>query len=97
MTNRYDATSAPLIPFALPGGSLQVSVIKPDGTTDNLGSLPLIVQNQLSTAAQDERALFGDASRRWTIYRLTTLNPTFNARTRSTSTATTPINADAAA
>ncbi len=58
MANRYDVTGVPLIPFALPGGSLQVSVVKPDGTTNNYGSLRLR-QSLVSTAAQDESVQFG--------------------------------------
>ncbi len=73
MANRYDETSPPLIPFAQPGGSLQVSVRKPDGTTDNFGSLRM-TQNLLSTAAQDEHTLFGEQSP-VDVYRLTTGDP----------------------
>ncbi len=75
MPNAYDTTAAPLVPFLFPGGRLTGQVIRPSGTRDDLGSAS-IVQNQLSTAALDERALFGRQSP-VDIYQLTTLNPLF--------------------
>ena len=79
LANRYDETGAPLIPFALPGGSLQVSVIKPDGTVDDFGSLRADAK-PVSTAAQDERTLFGTESP-VDVYHLTTGDPRLTAYT----------------
>lgn len=73
MPNRYNRSSAPLIPFLFPGGRMLATVERPDGDVDNLGSIP-ILQNQLSTAALDERERYG-AQSPLDIYRLTTLNP----------------------
>lgn len=73
MPNAYDRDTPPLIPFLFPGGRLTVQVTRPDGAVDNLGSTA-IIQNQLSTAALDERALFGRQTQ-VDIYRLTTRNP----------------------
>jgi hypothetical protein len=75
MPNAYDTTSAPLIPFLFPGGRLVAQVTRPDNTVDDLGSVS-IIQNQLSTAAMDERLLFG-AQSPLDVYRLTTLNQLF--------------------
>jgi hypothetical protein len=72
LPNAYDSVAAPLIPFLFPGGRLNARVTRPDGIVDDLGSLP-ILQNQLSTVAVDERALFGGQSP-VDSYRLTTLN-----------------------
>ena len=77
LPNSYTNDSAPLIPFQFPGGQLEATVTRPNGTVDALGRVD-IVQNQLSTAAQDERALFG-AQSPVDEYRLTTLNPKFSA------------------
>ncbi len=76
MPNAYDHTTMPLIPFLFPGGRLSARIARPDGQLDDLGSAA-IVQNQLSTAAQDERTLFG-AQSPVDIYRLTTLNALFS-------------------
>lgn len=76
MPNAYETTAAPQIPFLFPGGRLNVTVTRPDGEVDNLGSAP-IVQNQLSTSTMDERERFG-ASSPIDVYRLTTLNPVFS-------------------
>jgi hypothetical protein len=73
LPNLYTATSPPLIPFAFPSGELSVQVTRPDGTVTDLGTFP-VLQNQVSTAAQDERTLFG-AQSPVDIYRVTTLNP----------------------
>ncbi len=72
MPNQYAVNDTPLIPFLLPGGRLSARVTRPDGQVDDLGSSP-IVQNQLSTAALDERTRFGEQSP-VDVYRLTTLN-----------------------
>ncbi len=76
LTNSYATGSAPLIPFRFPSGRLQASVVRPDGTVDDLGGAS-ITQNQLSTTAEDERALFGVQSP-LDEYRLTTLDPKFS-------------------
>ncbi len=77
LPNAADTTAPPLVPFLLPNGRLTALVTRPDGTTDDLGSVP-IVQNQLSTPTQDERTLFGSGSLVDT-YRLTTLSPRFGS------------------
>ncbi|MBZ0286223.1 MAG: hypothetical protein K8I30_01310, partial [Anaerolineae bacterium] len=71
MPNAYGLSTAPLIPFFFPNGRLDVAVTKPDGTVLNLNSSAL-VQNRLSTPAEDERLLFG-AQSQVDVYRLTTL------------------------
>jgi hypothetical protein len=81
MPNAYATSSAPLVPFLLPGGRLVVSVTTPDGRTDNLGSTP-ILQNQLSTPTLDERERYSESSP-LDAYRLTTLNPLLRAYTFS--------------
>ncbi|NDJ63013.1 MAG: hypothetical protein GYB67_17975 [Chloroflexi bacterium] len=73
MPNAYDSSTAPLIPFLFPGGRLTITVTRPDGSVDDLGDQP-VLQNQLSTVAADERAIFG-AQTPVDTYRLTTLNP----------------------
>lgn len=75
LPNAIDSSAAPLIPFEFPGGQLVVKVTRPDGTTDELGR-SVIFQNRLSTAAADERAVFGSQSP-VDVYRLTTLNSIF--------------------
>lgn len=75
LPNDYDHSNAPLIPFFFPGGRLSARILRPDGQIDDLGS-SAIVQNQLSTPAQDDRVLFG-ANSPIDIYRLTTLNAGF--------------------
>ena len=77
LTNSYTTSDAPLIPFQFPGGRLQASITRPDGTVDDLGSTG-ILQNQLSTTAQDERTVFG-AQSPLDEFRLATLNPKFSA------------------
>lgn len=70
LSNRYDMTIAPLIPFQFPGGALSVVVTRPDGTQNRFDSLA-VVQNQMSTPAEDEASLFGVQSS-VDIYRLAT-------------------------
>ena len=67
----------PLIPFPFPNGELNLSIVRPDGTVNNVGSAP-IVQNRLASAG-DERVQFGRQSP-INEYHLTTLNPRFSAR-----------------
>lgn len=73
LPNSYYTSTAPLVPFLLPGGRLNATVTRPDGSIDNLGSTP-ILQNQLSTATLNERDRYGEYVP-LDIYRLTTLNP----------------------
>lgn len=75
MPNAYDTSAPPLVPFLFPGGRLSARITRPNGAVDNLGSAS-ILQSRLSTAALDERALFG-AQSPVDVYRLTTLNPAF--------------------
>lgn len=77
MSNAYDRSAAPLVPFLFPGGRLDVRITRPDGQVDTLGGTAL-VQAQLSTPALDERSIFG-AQSPVDIYRLTTLNPVFRS------------------
>jgi hypothetical protein len=76
MPNRYDVTTAPLLPLLFPGGRLSARITRPDGLVDDLGSVPM-VQNQLSTDALDEAEQFGSQSLVDT-YRISTLNPLFS-------------------
>ncbi len=78
LPNAYDSNAAPLIPFDFSGANanasvLHVEVTKPDGTTVDLGELP-ILQSALSTAALNERTVFG-AQSPVDMYRLTTYDP----------------------
>lgn len=77
--NSFYQAVPPLIPFAFDSGELTVSVTRPDGTQDDLGSVP-IVQNRLGTAERIESAAFG-ADSPLDIYRLTTLDPRLTAYT----------------
>lgn len=61
LPNRYDTAAAPLIPFDLTTGTWTVTVTRPDGVTDDLGAFPLS-QIVFSTAARDDRALFGPSA-----------------------------------
>ena len=78
LPNAYDSNAAPLIPFDFSGANanasvLRVEITKPDGTTVDLGELP-ILQAALSTAALNERTQFG-AQSPVDMYRLTTYDP----------------------
>ncbi|NWF70901.1 MAG: hypothetical protein HXY40_17590 [Chloroflexi bacterium] len=73
MPNSYDTSAAPLLQILL--GRLEARITAPDGETQNLGSVQ-IVQNQLSTSAEDERDVFGRYAP-LDVYRVTTLNPQF--------------------
>lgn len=75
LPNRYDSNVPPLLPLLFPNGRINVTIQRPDGSTDNLASAP-IIQNMLSTAALDEKVRFGEQSQ-VDIYRLTTLNNSF--------------------
>ncbi len=77
MPNAYDSSGAGVLPLLLPGGRLSAAVLKPDGETDDLGSVA-IVQSQLSTAADDEARRFG-ARGVVDMLRLASLNRQFNA------------------
>ena len=78
LPNSYTNDSAPLIPFQFPGGQLEAHGHATGWHGRQTSAAPPFVQNQLSTAAQDERALFG-AQSPVDEYRLTTLNPKFSA------------------
>jgi hypothetical protein len=76
LPNRYDLTTAPLLPLLFPGGRLSAQITRPDGVVDDLGSVP-IVQSRLSTAALDEAERFGSQSL-VDVYQISTLNPLFS-------------------
>ncbi|MCS7072405.1 MAG: hypothetical protein NZM00_12940, partial [Anaerolinea sp.] len=61
LPNRSDTAAAPLIPFDLTTGTWTVTVTRPDGTTETLGTFPL-TQLVFSTAARDDRTLFGPSA-----------------------------------
>lgn len=71
LLNRSDGFAPPLIPLDLPGGSLRVTVERPDGRSDSYNA-PL-TQSWIGTTAQDEQTRFGGGPA--DIYRLTTGNP----------------------
>lgn len=73
LTNSYDLSIAPLVPFNFPSGRINAQVIRPDGARENLGAVP-ILQNRLSSTELDERTRFG-AQSPVDIYRLTSLSP----------------------
>ncbi len=75
LPNDYNSSAAPLVPLLFPNGRISASITRPDGTTDELSSTP-IVQNALSTPVLDERTLFGENTQ-VDMYRLTTLNDLF--------------------
>lgn len=77
LPNTYDRTVPPLLPFALPGGTLIVRVQAPDGSVP-LNANYRFAQAVLSTAALDERVLFGTRSLLDT-YQLTTLDNALRA------------------
>jgi len=72
LPNFYDSTTAPLIPFDLDSGVINVRVTKPDGTVDDFGD-QAVQQSILSTSTHDERTRFG-AQSPVDVYRLSTLN-----------------------
>ena len=78
LSNSTTGLVPPLIPFPFPNGELNLRIIRPDGTVNDVGSTP-IVQNRLGTA-DDERVQFGRQSP-INEYHLTTLNPRFGGRT----------------
>lgn len=59
--NRFDTAAAPLIPFDFTTGTWAVTVTRPDGVIDDLGTFPL-TQIVFSTAARDDRTLFGPSA-----------------------------------
>ena len=77
--NSATQSVAPLLALDLPGGSLTVSVTGPDGTVDDLGTLPF-AQNRLSSPARIEAEAFG-LTGPLDMYRLTTLDPRLTAYT----------------
>jgi hypothetical protein len=77
--NSFFDTVAPLVPFDFESGDLTVSVALPDGSVDDLGTVPL-VQNMLSTDSRIESQAVG-ATSPVDVYRLTTLDPRLMAYT----------------
>nr|MCU0479912.1 hypothetical protein [Anaerolineae bacterium] len=77
LPNSYTTNAPPLLPLLFPGGRLKASVTTPDGTVSDLPDIA-IVQNRISTAEVDERALFGGQSP-IDVYRLSTNNPDYLA------------------
>ncbi len=75
LPNAYDSTAAPLIPLLLPGGRMTVRVTRPNGSVADLGNAPF-AQSYISTAAVDEKTVFGAGSP-LDMARLTTLDPSF--------------------
>ncbi len=75
MPNQYEVVTAPLLPLAPQTGEIEVTITRPNGSTDTLDAAP-IIQNQLSTAATDERDRFGGQAP-LDVYRLTTLQDTY--------------------
>ena len=74
LSNAYDSTTAPLIPFAFDANArMTIRVTPPTGTRESYADLP-ILQGIASSAAVDERTRFG-AQSPVDIYKLTTLDP----------------------
>lgn len=73
LANTYDISLAPLLPLSFPSGRINAQVIRPDGTRENLGAVP-VLQNRLSTTELNESTRFGRQSP-VDVYRLTTLSP----------------------
>ncbi|MEE8452081.1 MAG: hypothetical protein V3R99_09210 [Thermoguttaceae bacterium] len=69
-----DRPVPPLVKFLFPSGSLHVTVQKPDGSVDDLGTRPFRCARAKMPGL--EHALFGSISIR-NVYQLTTLDPAF--------------------
>ena len=78
LPNAYNTTAAPLLPLLFPNGRLRGSITRPDGSTADLSSAP-VLQNRLSTPELDERDLFGEQSQ-VDVYRLTTLSSAYTGQ-----------------
>jgi hypothetical protein len=77
MPNAYDTQTTPLIPLLFPGGRVQANVTGPDGQTDELTDAP-VTQSLISTAALDERDVFGGQPP-LDVYQLGTANSAYRA------------------
>jgi hypothetical protein len=75
-----NGTLAVATPFPLkfPSGTLSVSVRKPDGTVDNLGSAPFRQSVSRSPVSRNNQLLSGSTNHVTDLYRLTTLDPKFD-------------------
>jgi hypothetical protein len=70
----------PHVPLKFPSGSLRVTITKPDGTVDDLGSAPF-AQASLKTPVTRALNTMGDASFHVTDFlQLTTLDPKFDVQ-----------------
>lgn len=69
--------NSPLVPFSLPSGQLQVTILKPDGSTETLGPAPFRQATSHTPAFPDgkPRDNFGGAMQE--VYQLTTMDDTF--------------------
>lgn len=77
LPNSYRTAAAPLLPLDPTSGEITVAVTRPDGTVDDLGTVPL-AQNRLSTPTRLEAEALG-ATSPVDVYRLTTLDPRLTA------------------
>ena len=68
----------PAIPFRFPSGSLTVKVIKPDGTTEELGTSALLQSKIRSPLSPGGVAISNFSNHVTDFYQLTTLNPRFH-------------------
>ena len=69
-----DRLAPPLISFLFPSGELHVTVTRPNGTTDDLGTAPF--RSGRAKKAMSQEMIFGPTSL-LTLYELTTLDPSF--------------------
>jgi len=68
---------SPQIPFKFPSGSLTVKVIKPDGTTDELGSAHFLQSMSRSPLTSGGIPISRSSAHVTDFYQLTTLDPRF--------------------
>ena len=69
-----ESPSPPLVSFLFPSGELHVTVTRPDGTTEDLGTAPF--RSARTKEPFEGERLFGPTSIR-ALYQLTTLDPSF--------------------